>query len=216
MDIKLLKFTCNIQAAIGIGAMIVFVAMVLVAGIAASVLVNTSSNLENQALKSGQETITEVSTGIAVEEIEGHKNGDTIDELAINIRPRAGSQSIDLSETVVEISDSSTKNFLVYSSTGFTDSDAINGDLFLLSSFDGTATQFRLVVLEDADGSCESDNPVINTGDHVVICIDVANALGALSTNTDIFGNIISEEGLGAPFGFRVPGLGGDTLYELY
>ena len=47
--------------AIGIGAMIVFIAMVLVAGIAASVLVQTSTNLESRAMKTGSDTIDEVS-----------------------------------------------------------------------------------------------------------------------------------------------------------
>ena len=51
--------------AIGIGAMIVFIAMVLVAGIAASVLVQTSTRLESQAMKTGSDTIEEVATGVA-------------------------------------------------------------------------------------------------------------------------------------------------------
>ncbi|MCJ7696721.1 MAG: flagellin, partial [Thermoplasmata archaeon] len=57
----------------GIGAMIVFIAMVLVAGIAASVLIQTANRLEIQAMKTGQETTEEVATGIGVEDITGQK-----------------------------------------------------------------------------------------------------------------------------------------------
>ena len=58
---------------IGIGAMIVFIAMVLVAGIAASVLVQTANKLEMQAMETGSETTAEVATGIRVVDIEGEK-----------------------------------------------------------------------------------------------------------------------------------------------
>jgi len=43
-----------------------------VAGIAASVLISTSTNLEMQALKTGQENIAEVASGIKVESVEGY------------------------------------------------------------------------------------------------------------------------------------------------
>ena len=213
---KYSKFIIDESGAIGIGALIVFIAMVLVVGIAASVMIQTSTRLESQALKSGQDTIAEVSIGLSVEDIEGHKSGSSIDEVGIVVRPRAGSTDIDLSETVVEISDSSTKNLLIFSSTGFTDTDAIDGDFFALSAFDGTATQFRVVVLEDADGSCISGSPVINSGDYVMLCIDVSNVFGGLTTNTDVFGTIIPEEGKPAPFLFSIPGLSGETIFELY
>ena len=61
---------------IGIGAMIVFIAMVLVAGIAASVLIQTSTKLEAQAMTTGTETTQEVSSGLAVTNVLGHKNTD--------------------------------------------------------------------------------------------------------------------------------------------
>ena len=59
---------------IGIGAMIIFIAMVLVAGIAASVLVQTANRLETQAMETGAETTDEVSTGVRVVDIEGYKS----------------------------------------------------------------------------------------------------------------------------------------------
>ena len=73
--------------AIGIGSMIVFIAMLLVAGIAASVLKQTSGKSEMQAMKSGSETISEVATGIQVEGVEGYdaSGAGTISRSAIEI-----------------------------------------------------------------------------------------------------------------------------------
>ena len=200
---------------IGIGAMIVFIAMVLVAGIAASVLIQTSTKLESQAMRSGQETIAEVSTGIAVENIEGHKTGTTLDYIVISVRPRAGSSDVDLAETVVEISDSSTKNLLTYDSGTFHDTDAINGDIFAVANFPASALLFGLIVLEDADDSCTGPNPVINQGDHVLITIDVNTAFGGLATRTDVFGQVIPEEGSPGVISFTTPAAYPDVVIEL-
>ncbi len=77
-------------AEIGIGAMIVFIAMVLVAGIAASVLIQTATRLESQAMKTGQDTIAEVASGIAVYDVTGKVNASDLGLLAITVRARAG------------------------------------------------------------------------------------------------------------------------------
>ena len=105
------KFKNDKCGAIGIGAMIVFIAMVLVAGIAASVLIQTSTRLESQAMTTGEHTTAEVSTGIAIIDVQGHVNttASRLDKLAILVRPRAGSFDVDLSTTVLELSDSSNK-----------------------------------------------------------------------------------------------------------
>ena len=209
------KLKENEIGSIGIGAMIVFIAMVLVAGIAASVLIQTSTKLESQAMRSGQETIGEVSTGIAVETIEGHKTGTTLDYIVISVRPRAGSADVDLSEAVVEISDSITKNLLTYNSSTFTNTSSIDGDIFAAGNFINSALKFGLVVLEDADGSCTDTNPVINRGDHVLITIDTSTAFGGLSTRTDIFGQVIPEEGSSGVIAFTTPAAYNDAVVNL-
>ncbi len=194
--------------AIGIGAMIVFIAMVLVAGIAASVLIQTSGKLEMQAMKSGQETIAEVATGIQVEGIEGYNasGAGTISRLAIEIRARAGSQEVDISETVVELTDSQTKNLFTYNSGNFTPVSSINGNIFTASfyPFDND-TVFGLIVLEDADNSITSANPIINTGDHVIITINITKAFGGFGTRVDVTGIVIPEEGSPGVVSFTTP-----------
>ena len=202
---------------IGIGAMIVFIAMVLVAGIAASVLIQTSANLESQAMATGQETTAEVASGIAVVNVEGYNGSGSgsVTKLAIAVRPRAGSKDIDLSETVVEISDSNTKNFLVWNSSAHTAQSAINGDIFADGLYSDFGTNFSIIVLEDADGSCGATTPVINSGDLVVIGINTDKAFGGLSPRDDIWGLIMPEEGSPGVINFRCPASYTDAVLEL-
>jgi len=203
---------------IGIGAMIVFIAMVLVAGIAASVLIQTSTTLESQALATGQQTTAEVSSGLDVVNIEGYNTSGSIVRLAIVVRPRAGSADIDLGETVIEISDSDTKNFLVLddAATSYTDTQFIDGDLFTAANFTAESTTFSIIVLEDADGSCSGLNSaVINSGDYVVLGVDTNACFGGLDERDDIWGLVIPEEGSPGVINFKCPASFTDAVIEL-
>jgi len=201
---------------IGIGAMIVFIAMVLVAGIAASVLIQTSTTLESQALATGQETTAEVSSGLDVVNIEGYNSSGTIKYLAITVRARAGSSDIDLAQTVIEISDSSTKNFLTYDDSTYTGASNVNGDIFTDSFYTADATHFSIIVLEDADGSCSSaSSAVINTGDYVVLGVNTSQCFSGLSPRDDVWGLVIPEEGSPGVINFKCPASFTDAVIEL-
>lgn len=204
--------------AIGIGAMIVFIAMVLVAGIAASVLIQTSTSLESQALATGQETTAEVASGIDVVNIEGynHSGAGGIDLLAIAIRPRAGSDDIDLAQTIIEISDSSSKNFLTYDDATCIQPTAIDGDLFTWADYPATATSFSIIVLEDADGSCSaSTSAVINSGDLVVLGVNTSACFARLQVRDDVWGLVIPEEGSPGVINFKCPAAFSKRVIEL-
>jgi flagellin FlaB len=208
----------NHFAAIGIGAMIIFIAMVLVAGIAASVLVQTSTRLEMQALQTGQETITETSTGVTVHGVEGFNESGLIKKLAIEITPKAGSPDIDLENTILEISDGSEKHVLTFGGNSeHINSSEINGDIETNGKFGGTTT-FGITVLQDADESCTSSTPIIGYGDHVIIGVttsDVFSTNSGLPPRTDIDGTIVIEEGAPGIIGFTTPSSYVDEIIEL-
>ena len=204
------------KGSIGIGAMIVFIAMVLVAGIAASVLIQTSTTLESQALATGRETTVEVSSGISVVGISGANTSGLITDLAIIVRTRAGSDEIDLAQTVIEISNSSVKNFLTYDDATITLADAVNGNMFTPAFYPATATDFTIIVLEDADGSCSAaDSAVINSGDYVALCVDTTSCFNGLIPRQDIWGLVIPEDGSPGVIHFRTPSSFTDDVMEL-
>jgi len=201
---------------IGIGAMIVFIAMVLVAGIAASVLISTSTSLEMQALKTGQESIAEVASGIKIEGVEGYQASQLMTKMAIEIAPRAGSPDVDLSQAIVEISDSSNKYVLRYGGD-LAAATAVNGDLFGVSNF-GDADDFDIIVLQDADSSCGQTTPIINFGDHVALALDIGGVFSSnagIGPRTDVAGMVIVEEGAPGILGFTTPSSYTDATMEL-
>jgi flagellin FlaB len=195
----------------GIGAMIVFIAMVLVAGIAASVLIQTANRLETQAMQTGKETMTEVSTGLAITEITGYRgaNDTNITLMTITIQPRSGSFSIDLNQTYVEVSDSDKKVIIRYNgSVGgtFTDQVDINGDLFSSDHYPTDGDHFGIIVVEDPRGSLSLASPVIKKGGKVMLTINVSAIFtNGLETRKDIWGLIQPEEGAAGVYAFSTP-----------
>ncbi len=218
---KLLKlFGRDESGAIGIGTMIIFIAMVLVAGIAASVLIQTSSRLESQAMTTGQETTEEVSGGLSIDDVTGHVATE-MDMLGITVRVRAGSPDIDLNHTVIELSDGSTKLLLSYDYTnpthynGSVDADA---DVFGTGNISTlTNEQFGIIVLEDPDSSMTRFNPVLNRGDKVILTVDSEACFlsNGIDVRTEVTGKIMPEIGSAGIISFTTPASYSDTVYDL-
>lgn len=93
-------FELENRGQVGIGTLIVFIAMVLVAAIAAGVLINTAGLLQSQAQATGEETTSEVSDIFNLGKVVGSEttgNGE-IDELNASVRLASGSDPINVSE----------------------------------------------------------------------------------------------------------------------
>ena len=98
------------RAEVGVGTLIVFIAMVLVAAVAAAVLINTSGTLQQRAQSTGKEATQEVSSNLKVSGIYGVRNSTTVDlwDLKMNVELSAGATSMDLTKLIVRYSDGTT------------------------------------------------------------------------------------------------------------
>ncbi|TKX43564.1 archaellin/type IV pilin N-terminal domain-containing protein [Halorubrum sp. ARQ200] len=88
---------------VGIGTLIVFIAMVLVAAIAAGVLINTAGFLQTQAEATGEESTSQVSDRLQVVSQSGDFNDPNIEELDFVVAQAPGANNIDLNEVTVEL-----------------------------------------------------------------------------------------------------------------
>lgn len=202
------------NAAIGIGSLIIFIAMILVAGIAASVIIQTMNSLQQQALFTGEETLRDVSSGVKVTHVSGYYNGSTISQLAIFLSTTAGSDDIYLTYAYISLSDSNEKVILNYSTSSFS-SSVSNGLFGTLNSSALTATTYGIMVVRDIDSSCSSDAPTINSDDLVVLLVNTTKCFSDLGTRTEVFGKVIPEQGISGVIGFTTPSAYIDTIIEL-
>ena len=119
---------------VGIGTLIVFIALVLVAAIAAGVLINTAGFLQTQAQATGEESTEQVSTNLVYLSTTGVvSDDDGIDRFQTTVQLGPGSSAVDLADTTVSV---------------FTDDGQS-------AEFDGVSTEETLDDVGTVDGSDE-------------------------------------------------------------
>ncbi len=108
----------NDTADVGIGTLIIFIAMVLVAAVAAAVLIQTSGILQQKAQQTGKEAATEVTSNINIVSVIGNignsSGTEKIDNLTIAVQLSAGGQNIDFQSVVMKYIDNQTSDTMNY------------------------------------------------------------------------------------------------------
>ncbi len=106
---KFVKMKKDKRAEMGVGTMIIFIAMVLVAAVAASVLISTANQVREQAQATGNDAINNVATGFVYQDVIGHVTGaagsEVISSVDVNLRLAAGSPDIDFKNVIVTLND---------------------------------------------------------------------------------------------------------------
>jgi flagellin FlaB len=86
------------RAEMGVGTMIIFIAMVLVAAVAASVLISTANKVREQAQNTGDQAINNVASGFVVQDVTGtvEPTFASMTDLTIQMRLQAGSPNMNM------------------------------------------------------------------------------------------------------------------------
>lgn len=158
---------------VGIGTLIVFIAMVLVAAVAAAVLIQTSGVLQQKAQTTGKEATTEVSSNLKVDAVVGNATSTLIDTLDISVSLSAGGSDIDMSQVVVKYINGTKTTNLEYSA----------------STADGTYFKYA----EDRDVA--GTTGVLSTGDLGKITISLSGTSQQLYPRSGGTIQIIPEKG---------------------
>jgi flagellin FlaB len=213
---KTLHLNKNTRAQVGIGTLIIFIAMVLVAAVAAAVLIQTSGTLQQKAQSTGKQATQEVSSNLMVKTIEGvrAKNSstdmsETIDLLKLKVGLNVGSSPVDVNQVVVSITDGTTANNLVYAGNAksYASTGANNGTMsdfagstaaenleelltgnttVLTTTFNNSDHYYTVEKIRDEDSSFSQSNPVMNTGDLITVYIATTSSSAVSTGYTDV------------------------------
>ena len=109
----------NKKAEMGIGTLIIFIAMILVAAIAASVLIQTATSLQNKALQTGERSKTQVSTNILPIVVYGEdgSNDNALENFVVKAKLSPGSDSVTFDDLLLEFSLKNGSEDLEYNSS---------------------------------------------------------------------------------------------------
>ncbi|MFC6975176.1 archaellin/type IV pilin N-terminal domain-containing protein [Halomicroarcula sp. GCM10025709] len=114
---------------VGIGTLIVFIAMVLVAAIAAGVLINTAGFLQSSAEETGQQSSDQVTNRLEVVNTVGEdidQGEKVIQQVEVTVKKAPGAANIDMGSTIAQWVDTSGSYDLTYASSADASSFSIN------------------------------------------------------------------------------------------
>ena len=196
------------EADVGIGTLIVFIAMVLVAAVAASVIMQTAESLQQRAYAVGNQTIRDVSSGLRIIGVTGYTDiaKTKLEYLAIAVTPRAGSYDIDLNKTLLYLQ---LDNFTVLSLNTHCKADNVgSGGVFSTLNFSRlNATNYGVIAIHDADSSIKNSNG-LSTSDQVMIVVNLTAALSAthgLTAGETLEAKLVPEVGVSGIFVVNAP-----------
>ena len=122
----------------GIGALIIFIAIILIAAVAASVLITTGGSLQQKALITGTQTEEAIASGVEAMTVvasDASSNGPSphrVGDFKVMVRLQSGSQGLNMNNTILTVDTETATNSLTYNRTLGNESTSSSTSTFLI------------------------------------------------------------------------------------
>ena len=201
----------------GIGTMIVFIALVLVAAVAAGLLIDVAGLVQQQGQTTGVQAINDVSGGLKIIETYANTTGNNspstytlyVQTLYIKIALNAGSPTIDMEDVMIEV-------------TTKTDEASLSWD-DMYASVQGADRSYTASEIRDPDSvwtNGNGDAHKLSQGSLILvqipIVVDPDTDFFNLTTQTTFSIKIIPRNGASTYATFTMPDTIGSTYIELF
>jgi len=170
------RFPGREDADMGIGTMIVFIAMILVASVAAGLLINSAYLIQQQGEETGRLAINNVATSFIIHNMLGDRYDettgefqDTIQIMELKISLAAGSPALAMENVIIEATTANGEANLIFDTSAtargymheWDDYDPDDTDSLRAQSAEGTYTVMELRDPDDTfyTTSIDTDNP---------------------------------------------------------
>ena len=192
------------SAAQGIGTLIIFIALILVAAVAAGVLIQTAGSLQSKSLDVGRQSQEKITTDIEVVQLYAQDTSDgaitrgiggTTDTVTVVVRLGSGSEPVKLSDLLIRF-------------------DTQDGSQTLTASGDATFTDDTYGVDYKINGSGNQAG-YLNTGDLAEISFTYNSTSDIIESETATL-RLLAKNGAVKPVQITTPSAMIDTITYLY
>ncbi|WP_256297677.1 archaellin/type IV pilin N-terminal domain-containing protein [Haloarchaeobius salinus] len=179
---------------VGIGTLIIFIAMVLVAAVAAGVLINTAGLLESTASDTGQDSQSQVSNQISVVSASGNVSGGNVAYLNFSVMKSAGSGDIDLEDATIEVTTEDISETLTFA-------ESYGSTNFVVANTGDTSTYLNATT---------QDVVLSESSERKVVGVSMASLGDSLEEGEEATIRFVDQSGATTVYGVNVP----DTISD--
>jgi flagellin FlaB len=208
MSKKFAKMSKDKRAEMGVGTMIIFIAMVLVAAVAASVLISTANTVREQATQTGTDAINNVASGFDIKYVKGTVDNNSITQMDIYIQLSAGSPALTLEDVILSITAGGVSGEDIFDSSN---TSATSG-----AASSGYDNYVATLVPTAATNSAFATYGTVSQGDLVKITVAfVDNTAMGISPGESVTIKIMPAAGSATTVSFTVPSVLSDGSVNL-